>query len=79
MKVTRKLLHAEWSFDDETGLITATVFDQMGIGQGSITLGRQYAFSLARFLIRVFQRFSMKRRKKAVHEVEEEVNLENVE
>lgn len=58
-KINRALLHGNWSFDDETGLVTI----QTDKGQGYTVLDRTYAFSLARFLLRVFQRYSMKHRK----------------
>jgi hypothetical protein len=58
-KITRTLLHGMWSFDDETGLVTI----RTDLTDGETKLDRVYSYSLARFLVRVFQRHTMKHRK----------------
>lgn len=56
--IKRELLHATWEYDEENQLLTLRT--EAG---SSIVLNRTYAFSLARFLIRVFFRMSIKARK----------------
>lgn len=67
MIINRYLKNANWEFNDETGelvLETANFENGKYVGYSHITLNRTYAFSLARFLIRVFFRMSMKRKPK---------------
>lgn len=66
MTIKRTLQNAEWEYNEETqelSLEVKTLYDGDHIGYTHITLNRTYAFSLARFLIRVFFRMSMKKRK----------------
>jgi hypothetical protein len=69
MKIKRELKWAEWQYDDETGEILLSVIDHADPEHPDIqrlTIDRTYAFSLARFFLRVFQRMSMKHRKKSI-------------
>lgn len=74
MKITRKLRNATWTYNEETQELYLERFvgklDDTVDAEGKpievvecITLNRTYAFSLARFLIRVFFRMSMRRKK----------------
>ena len=65
--IRRKLMHASWEYDQDNQTLN------LETEQGNIKLNRAYAFSLARFLIRVFFRMSMKHRK--VKEVEQNENI----
>lgn len=70
MIIKRELKNATWEYDEEKQLLRLTRKQEVeGMPDGlpdviteEITLNRTYAFSLARFLIRVFFRMSMKKR-----------------
>lgn len=85
MTITRELKRAVWQYTDETQELYIQTTDEHGIIR-SLTLDRTYAFSLARFLIRVFFRMSMKKnmhfplrgkKLEAFQDTAEEDSLEN--
>lgn len=66
MTIKRKLQEATWSYDEDLqtlSLSTQNNYFTAPDGSNTIVLNRTYAFSLARFLIRVFFRMSMRKRK----------------
>lgn len=69
MKIKRELKWATWEYDEDTGEIMLSLIDESDPERPDIqrfTMNRRYAFSLARFFLRVFQRMSMKHKKKAI-------------
>ena len=63
MKIIRSLKNAEWLYDNEVNLFSLSIKDEKGERISAINIDRIRAFSLSRFLIRAFQRMSMKKRK----------------
>jgi hypothetical protein len=81
MKIKRELKYAEWQYDDETGEILLSVIDPSDPEHPDIqrlTINRTYAFSLARFFLRIFQRMSMKKKRKSIQvEIEGDQGLQD--
>lgn len=70
MIIKRQLKHSEWEYNEATGELKLWVYIPNPNDRGEppelpecISLNRVQSFSLARFLIRIFQRMSRKRRK----------------
>ena len=63
-KIIRNLKNVEWLYDDDTDLIILSIKDANGERINAINIDRIRAFSLSRFLIRIFQRMGRKRRKR---------------